>query len=227
MFFRKLFLPIFPPVLVAEFVGTFILVFFGTGAIIVNQLTQGALTHLGISLVFGAVVTAVICSLSHISGAHINPAVTIASWWHGQLAGRWVLPYVGAQLLGAALASGCLRLGFGVVANLGATLPLDGNWQLAVGLELVLTFVLMLVILGSAGSGFGAIAVGLTVGLEAACMGPITGASMNPARSFAPALVSGIWQDHWLYWLAPIGGALLAVPIFRYLTYPTHSLREK
>lgn len=199
----------------------------GTGSIVVNQLSDGAIGHLGISFVFGAVVTALIYSLANISGAHMNPAVTLAFWGHGQLRGRWVFPYIGAQVLGAILASGWLRLTFGNVANLGATLPRSTNWQEAFTLEMVLTGILMLVILGSAGSPFGAIAVGLTVSLEAACMGPITGASMNPARSFAPALCSGIWQDHWLYWLAPIVGALLAVPVYRYLTNPAYSIKEK
>lgn len=120
-------------------------------------------------------------------------------------------------------ASILLVLSFGVVADLGATLPLNGNWQQSFILESVLTFILMLVILGSgldrrAPIGFAGIAIGLTVGLEAACMGSITGASMNPARSFAPALVSWNWQHHWLYWIAPILGAQLAVLVYRYLS---------
>ena len=207
----------------AELIGTFILVFAGTGAIIVNQVSDGALTHLGVSLVFGSVVAALIYTFGHISEAHFNPAVTLAFWHSGFFPKAKVLSYIIAQTLGAILASATLRATFGLVANMGATLPLNNNWQQAFILEAILTFILMLVILGSgldrrAHIGFAGVAIGLTVGLEAACMGPITGASMNPARSLAPALVSGQWQYQWLYWVAPILGAQLAVIIYRYLS---------
>mgnify|MGYP001794327545 CR=1 FL=1 len=207
----------------AEFVGTFILVFAGTGAVMVNQISDGAVTHLGVSFVFGAVVAALIYTLGHISDAHFNPAVTLAFWSSGFFQKRQVLPYIAAQTAGAVLASVLLFLSFGAIANMGATLPLNNNWQQAFVLETVLTFILMLVILGSgldrrAPIGFAGLAIGLTVGLEAAFMGPITGASMNPARSFAPAMVSGLWQHHWLYWVAPILGAQLAVVENRYLS---------
>jgi len=209
--------------LLAESIGTFTLVFTGTGAVIVNQLSQGAITHLGISFVFGAVVAALIYALGHISGAHFNPAVTLGFWRSGFFPSRRVLPYIVAQMLGGATASLLLLLSFGNVANLGATLPLHGNWLQAFILETILTFVLMFVILGSgldrrAPIGFAGMAIGLTVGLEAACMGPITGASMNPVRSFAPALVSWTWQHHWLYWIAPILGAQIAVLVYRHLS---------
>jgi MIP family channel proteins len=212
-----------PRELLAESIGTFILVFVGTGAIVVNSLTQGALTHIGISFVFGAIVAALIYTLGHISGAHFNPAVTLAFWSSGFFPKNRVLPYILAQTIGAVLASGVLFLSFGTVAHLGATLPRNGNWQQSFILETILTFILMLVICGSgldrrAPSGFGGIAIGLTVGVEAACMGPITGASMNPVRSFAPALISGAWQCHWLYWIAPILGAQLAVWVYRHLS---------
>ncbi len=208
---------------IAEAVGTFILVFAGTGAVMVNQISHGAITHLGISLVFGAVVSALIYALGHISGAHLNPAVTLAFWSSGFFPRRHVLPYILAQCLGAVMASILLRLSLGRVANLGATLPLDDRWLQSFVLETVLTCILMIVIFGSgldrrAKVGFAGIAIGLTVGLEAAFMGPITGASMNPARSFAPALVGSIWQHHWLYWVAPILGAQLAVLIYRQLS---------
>jgi aquaporin Z len=208
---------------VTEGLGTFILVFAGTGAIIVNQISDGALTHLGISFVFGAVVAAMIYATGHISQAHLNPAVTLAFWCSGFFPRRKVLPYIVAQCVGAVLSSALLRSTFGMVGNLGATLPLDDNWFQSFILETLLTFILMFVILGSgldrrAQSGFAGIAIGLTVGLEAAFMGPITGASMNPARSFGPALVGGIWQHHWIYWVAPIIGAQLAVLVYSYLT---------
>jgi aquaporin Z len=207
----------------AEAVGTFTLVFVGTGAVMVNQLSQGALTHLGVSLVFGAIVTALIYALGYVSGAHFNPAVTLAFWSSGVFPRQRVVPYILGQCLGAILASGVLVLCLGRVANLGATLPLHDRWLQALVLETILTCILMLVILGSgldqrAHIGFAGIAIGLTVGVEATCMGPITGASMNPARSLGPAVVGYLWQHHWVYWVAPILGAQLAVLLYRQLT---------
>jgi MIP family channel proteins len=209
--------------LLVETIGTFTLVFAGTGAVMVNEISQGAITHLGISFVFGAVVTALIYSIGHLSGAHFNPAVTLAFWTSGFLPKKRVLPYILAQLLGAIIASWLLLISLGKVGNLGATLPLNGNCLQSFVLETVLTFILMFVIFGSgldrrAHIGFAGLAIGLTVGMEAACMGPITGASMNPARSFAPAFVGGIWQHHWLYWVAPILGAQIAVIVYRLLS---------
>jgi MIP family channel proteins len=214
---------IIPREVIAEALGTFILVFVGTGAIIVNQISQGAITHLGISIVFGSIVTALIYTLGHISGAHFNPAVTLSFWQSGFFPGKRVIPYILAQCVGAIAASLLLRSTFGIVGNLGATLPLKDNWLQSLILETVLTFILMFVIFGSgldrrAPIGFAGIAIGLTVALEAACMGPITGASMNPVRSLAPALVGGNWQHHWLYWVAPILGAQLAMVVYRYLS---------
>lgn len=217
--------------ILAEAIGTFILVFAGTGAVMVNHISQGALTHLGISCVFGAVVAALIYSLGHISGAHFNPAVTLAFWTSGFFPKRRVLPYIVAQTLGAIAASSLLLLSLGRVANLGATLPLNGNWLQSFILEIVLTFILMFVIFGSgldrrAPIGFAGLAIGLTVGVEAAFMGPITGASMNPVRSFAPAFVGGIWQHHWVYWVAPILGAQLAVIIYSQLSNGFRDFKE-
>lgn len=189
----------------------------------VNQISNGAITHLGISLVFGAVVSALIYSLAHISGAHFNPAVTLAFWTSGFFPKQCILPYLFAQSVGAIAASTLLLLSLGNVSHLGATLPLGNHWGQSFVLETVLTFILMLVILGSgldrrAPVGFAGLAIGLTVGLEAAFMGPITGASMNPARSLGPALVSNTWHHHWLYWVAPILGAQLAVWVYRQLS---------
>jgi aquaporin Z len=193
----------------------------------VNQMSQGAVTHLGISFVFGAVVAALIYSFGYISGAHFNPAVTLAFWSSGFFARKHVIPYILAQCSGAIAASALLVLTLGRVGNLGATLPLQDNWLQALILETILTFILMMVIFGSgldrrAHIGFAGIAIGLTVGLEAACMGPITGASMNPVRSLGPALVGNLWQYHWLYWVAPIVGAQISVLIYRQLSDNFH-----
>ena len=217
--------------LLAEFIGTFVLIFAGTGAVMVDRISNGAVTHLGIAIVFGAVVTALIYSLGHISGAHFNPAVTLAFWSGGFFRRSLVLPYIVAQVLGAIAASSLLRISLGMVGNLGATIPRNGDWRQALILETVLTFILMLVIFGSgldrrAPIGFAGIAIGLTVALEAVCMGPITGASMNPARSIAPALVGGNWQHHWIYWLAPIAGAQLAMVTYRHLSNNFSDLKD-
>jgi MIP family channel proteins len=207
----------------AEGIGTFTLVFAGTGAVMVNAISDRSISHIGISFVFGAIVAALIYGIGHISGAHLNPAVTLAFWTSGFFPKRRVLPYILAQCVGAIAASTLLLISLGRVGNLGATIPLNGNWLQSLVLEFVLTFILMFVILGSgldrrAHIGFAGLAIGLTVGVEAAFMGPITGASMNPARSLGPALVGGIWQHHWVYWVAPILGAQLAVIVYRQLS---------
>jgi aquaporin Z len=137
-----------------------------------------------------------------------------------------------AQCFGAIAASLTLLLSLGKVGNLGATVPLEGNWLQSLILETILTFILMLVILGSgldrrAPLGFAGIAIGLTVALEATFMGPITGASMNPARSLGPALVSGVWEAHWIYWIAPILGAQLAVIVYRVLSNDFRDFQDK
>lgn len=220
------------PAVLAEAIGTFILVFTGTGAVMVNQISNGAITHLGISIVFGSVVAALIYTLGHISGAHFNPAVTLAFWTGGFFPKHQVVPYLVAQSLGAIAASAFLVLSLGRIGNLGATLPLNNNWTQAFGLEWMLTFILMFVIFGSgldrrSPVGFAGLAIGLTVALEAACMGPITGASMNPARSLGPALVGGIWQHHWLYWVAPILGAQFAMLVYRKLSHNFQDISRK
>lgn len=206
--------------LLSEFIGTYFLIFAGTGAIVVNELTK-SLTHLGIALVFGLVVMALIYTFGHISGAHFNPAVTIAFLFRKEITGRQALFYVVTQTIAGIVASMTVCLVLGNVANLGATLP-RSSWQQAFVLEFILTFVLMIVILGSAVHGkaiksFAGLAIGATVGLEAMFAGPISGASMNPARSFGPALVSGNLQDLWVYIAAPFLGALLATWIYQYL----------
>ena len=201
-----------PRALLAELIGTYALVFFGPGAAVVDAQT-GALGHAGVALVFGLTVTVVIAALAPISGAHINPAATFALVLAGRFSLRRALPYVLAQLSGAVLAAYTLLALFGLKGNLGATLPAGSAGQ-AFALETVMTFFLLLVALRS-GLPW---AVGAVVGLEAMMGGPITGASMNPARSFGPALASGLWTAHWLYWAAPLLGAALAVAASRFLS---------
>ena len=202
----------------AEFIGTFALVFAGTGAVVVNAQTN-ALGQVGIALVFGFVVAVIVYSIGHISGAHINPAVTLALFLDKKFGKKEVIPYIVSQLLGAVAASILVLAVLGNNAYTGATLPKDNNYMQSFYLEIVLTFFLMFAILGStdgkAYKQFGGLAIGFVVGLDAMFGGPISGASMNPARSFGPALLSGNFSYHWVYWLAPIIGALIAVYAYR------------
>ncbi|HEX4629540.1 MAG TPA: aquaporin [Chthoniobacterales bacterium] len=199
----------------AEFIGTFALVFAGTGAIVINEISHGSITHVGIALTFGLIVLVMIYTLGDISGAHINPAVTIGFWLARRLAGRDVLPYLASQSAGALVASGLMRLLFPASRLLGATQPAGAWWQSFI-LEFLLTALLMFVILGvSTGAREKGITAGIVVGaviaLEALFAGPITGASMNPARSLAPALVTGQIANLWIYLAAPVLGAGLGV----------------
>ena len=201
--------------LFAETFGTFCLVFAGTGAIIVNDTSGGTITHVGIALTFGLVVLAMIYTVGDISGAHLNPAVTLGFFAARRFDGRQVLPYILSQLFGAFVASGLLRALFPEHATLGATLPAGTVTQSFV-FEFVLTGILMFVILsvstGSKERGITAgIVVGAVIAFEALFAGPICGASMNPARSIAPAVVSLHLTSLWLYVIAPICGALAAV----------------
>ncbi len=201
--------------LAAECIGTFTLLFTGTGAIVINDVTGGPITHLGIALTFGLVVLAMIYAVGEVSGAHLNPAVTVGFWAAGRMPAAEIPGYIGAQITGAFLASGALRLLFPAHETLGATLP-AGSAEQSFVLEIILTAILMFVILnvstGAKEKGITAgIAVGAVIALEAMFAGPISGASMNPARSLAPAVVSGKLQHLWIYLAAPCLGALIAV----------------
>jgi aquaporin NIP len=205
--------------LIAEAFGTFCLVFAGTGAIIINDVSDGTVTHVGIAITFGLVVMAMIYAIGEVSGAHINPAVTLAFAASKRFPAKLVLLYVTAQCIGAFAASAVLRGLFPAHETLGATLPVGSAWQSFI-LEMILTLILMFVILcisqGPKEKGIMAgIAVGAVVGLEAMFAGPICGASMNPARSLAPATISGHIEHLWVYLGAPAIGALLAVPLWR------------
>lgn len=202
--------------LVAETIGSFALVFAGTGAIVMNDASGGVITHVGIALTFGLIVMAMIYSVGNVSGAHFNPAVTIAFAVAKRFPFSKVLPYVLAQLVGGFMASGLLWVMFPSHETLGATVP-SGSWEQSFILEIVLTFILMFVILnvstGAMEKGMMAgVAIGSTVALEAMFAGPISGASMNPMRSITPAVLSGELSDVWLYIVAPVLGAVLAVP---------------
>ncbi len=199
----------------AEFFGTFALVFAGTGAIVINQASGGVISHVGIALTFGLVVLAMIYAVGDVSGAHLNPAVTLGFFAARRLEGGTVLPYLASQSAGALAASVLLRALFPASELLGATQPAGAAWQSFV-LEAVLAWLLMFVVLavstGAKEKGITAgIAVGAVIAFEAMFAGPVSGASMNPARSLAPAVVSGHFESLWIYLLAPTLGALTAV----------------
>jgi MIP family channel proteins len=201
--------------LFAEVIGTFALVFAGTGAIVINDVTAGGITHVGVAFTFGLIVLAMIYTLGDISGAHLNPAVTLGFWIAGRFPSAQVLPYIVSQIVGAICASAALRGLFPTHPNLGSTLPAGPEMQ-SFALELILTFLLMFVILNVSTGGkekgiTAGIAVGAVIALEAMFAGKICGASMNPARSLAPAVVSGTLQHLWIYLLAPCLGAVLAI----------------
>ncbi len=202
--------------MLAEALGTFALVFAGTGAIVIDGIAGGVIGHLGVALSFGLVVMVMIQAVGDVSGAHLNPAVTVGFWLSGRLERQRVLPYAIAQLAGAVVASAVLRAMFPEHGGLGATLPREGFVVASVALEVLLTGALMFVILsvstGAQEKGITAgIAIGATVGLAALFAGPISGASMNPARSLGPALLSGQPEWLWIYLTAPFLGAWLAV----------------
>jgi aquaporin NIP len=203
--------------LLAEFLGTFALVFAGTGAIVINHASGGVIGHAGIALTFGLVVLAMIHTFGDVSGAHLNPAVTLGFAGARRFPLREVPGYIAVQAGGALAASGLLRALFPENATLGATLPAGSVGQSFV-LEAVLTAILMLTILsvssGAKEKGITAgLAIGAVIGLEAMFAGPISGASMNPARSLGPALVSGHLEHLWIYLTAPVLGALVGVPL--------------
>jgi aquaporin NIP len=203
--------------LAAEALGAFVLVFSGTAAIVVDN--GGAVSHVGVSLTFGLVVFALIAALGDVSGAHFNPAVSVGFWAARRFPGERLAPYIAAQCAGAILASLSVRGLFPAAHNLGATIPAGSAGQ-SFALEAILTAVLMFVILsvstGAKEKGITAgLAVGSVIALEALFAGPVSGASMNPARSLAPAIVSGNLSSLWVYLVAPTLGAMLAAPLCR------------
>lgn len=203
----------------AELIGTFALVFCGTGAIIIDEQTHGAVTHVGVAITFGFIVLAMIYTFGETSGAHFNPAVTVAFAFANRFEPKQIIPYIMSQMAGAFLATGILKFLFPENMNLGSTIPAGSQLQSFI-LEFILTYFLMLVIInvsqGSKEIGvIAGIAIGATVLLEAMFAGPICGASMNPARSLAPGIISGNIQTLWIYMLAPMAGAVSAALTWR------------
>ena len=204
---------------ISELIGTYGLVFCGTGAIVINDVSNGVVSHLGVAITFGLIVMCMIYSFGESSGAHINPAVSIAFWIAGRFETKELLPYLVAQIAGALLASSTLFYLFPDHETLGSTIPAGTDLQSFI-IEIILTFFLMLVILKvSTGSKEMGTMAGVTIGavvlLEALFAGPITGASMNPARSIGPALLSNNLNSLWVYLLAPTIGAVLAVFVWK------------
>lgn len=208
----------------AEAFGTFCLVFAGTGAVVVNEVTGGGVSHVGVALTFGLVVMAMIYALGTVSGCHINPAVTLGLCAAGRFERCLVPPYIGSQCVGAFLASGTIRMLFPESRTLGATIPAGSDLQSLV-LECLLTMLLMFVILsmsagGSDGKLLSGIVIGGVIGLGALFAGPISGASMNPARSLAPAVVSIHLDQVWIYIVGPLAGAWVAGPLWQFICSP-------
>lgn len=209
------------PRLAAEAIGTFALVFIGAGAGAVNAWSHGAVSHTGVALTFGAIILVAVYALGHISGAHLNPAVTCSFWIARRFPAREVAPYVLAQIAGATAAGYALRVALGGFAIFATTRPAIPALS-AFGVETILSFFLMLTVMAVATDArvsgeVAGLAVGFIVMADALMGGPLTGASMNPARSFGPALATGQWESHWIYWIGPLLGMALAVFVYDYL----------
>lgn len=211
---------------IAEFIGTFFLVFIGTGAIIINNISNNAIGHLGVSFTFGFVVVVLIYATGHISGAHFNPAVTIAFSIIGKFDKKQIIPYLFSQILGGIMASVLLKSIFSNICNMGCTLPTlsiaSNTIIISFIIEIIFTFFIMFIIMSvatdsRAEGSFAGLAIGLAVFIGATVAGPISGGSFNPARSIAPAIVSGNLNHLWIYIVAPVIGATLASLCYSYV----------
>lgn len=209
--------------LISEFVGTFALVFIGAGSVATNYISSGALGLVGIAAAFGLVVMAMIYATGHISGTHINPAVTIALVVTKKMDVKDAVPYIISQLAGAAVAGMTLAVIFPTAiagVHLGTTgLGKDVGFGTGILVEAILTFLLVFTIFGAAvdkraPAGFAGFAIGMVVLFDILVGGPLTGGSMNPARTFGPALASGYWANHLVYWVGPIIGGVVAALMY-------------
>ena len=204
----------------SEALGTFALVAVGPGAAMVAASTQ-AFGHIGVALAFGLVIAFVVAATGHLGGAHINPAVTIAFWSVRRFPGREVIAYLAAQCAGATAAAFALRWILGPVGQLGATIPmlsLGRSFAVELGYSAILAFVIMGVATDErAPAGVAPFALGATVFAGALVTGPLTGGSFNPARSLGPALAGGGWAAHWIYWVAPVVGMIIAMRLYELL----------
>ena len=208
--------------LLSEVLGTFALVFFSAGAVAVDAASDGAVAPIGMGLAAGLIVVAMIFALGHVSGAHINPVVTLAFRLSGRIGSLRALAYVAAQLTGSVIAGLAIVAIVGDAGAAGATAPRIGGVDAALLAEIILTFFLVLTIMGvatdeRAQGAFAAIAVGSYVGLAILAWGPVGNASMNPARSLGPAIFGTEWSAHWIYWVGPIAGSALAVFLYAFL----------
>ena len=206
---------------IAEGLGTFLIVFMGTGAAMLAAMDPGKVSHGMVSAAFGLAVAVAVGLFGGISGAHLNPAITLGLALGGRASWRTVPGYVASQGAGAVMASLGLRMLMGDVGKMGATTPVGGTMA-SLGVEFLFTFLLALAGVLASGKPGSAGYVGAVVGLEAMVGGPVSGASMNPARSLGPALVSGCWDGHWIYWVGPVLGAALAIPAARWLSAHEH-----
>ena len=220
--------PWFKPFL-AEAIGTFGLIFFGAGSIVMNAYTDGGVGLVGIALAHGVVLAVVITATAHISGGHINPAVTIGVWIGRKIDTRMAMIYIVAQLLGATVAAAFLAGLYPTAAvdaaSLGTPMLADGiSVSTGIMVEAILTFFLVFTVFGTAvdsrAPNLGGWAIGLVLVFAILAGGPLTGASLNPARTFGPALVAGHWAGHIVYWIGPILGGVLAAGIYSRLLMP-------
>ena len=216
------------PKLLAEAIGTAVLVLSGCGAIVINTISNGSITHFGIALAFGLSIGVMIMAVGHISGAHFNPAVTLALASRRYFPSKLVVPYLVAQCAGGVSAAIMLRVLFGITNGLGVTQPSGEPFQSFL-LEIILTAILVFVIAAVALHPNGTrahapFAIGGTVALESLFAGPISGASMNPARSLAPALIAGQLDHLWIYLLAPIIGGLIGIWIYQVISQPNNEV---
>jgi len=226
--------PWFQPFL-AEAIGTFALIFFGAGSIIMDAYTGGGVGLVGIAFAHGVALAVVITSTAHISGGHINPAVTIGVWIGRKIETRMALIYIAGQLLGAVVAAAFLVGLYPAAAVDAASLgtPMLAN-DVTIGtgimIEAVLTFFLVFAVFGTAvdsrAPNLGGWAIGLVLVFAILAGGPLTGASLNPARTFGPALVGGYWAGHMVYWVGPILGGIVAAGVYSRLLMPKPDAAE-